>query len=59
MLELEHASLINVDELYFDFEIKGSGSQEEYDRIIADVQRISANCRTIAYPVKLKFLKLD
>lgn len=52
-LNVNPASPIGFDELKFSFEVEGDGSSEQYDKIIADVQKFSPNYRTIADEVKL------
>jgi len=46
---------INIEGL--EFEVEGSGTQDEYDEIIKDVQRFSPNYRTVAAPVSVSVLK--
>lgn len=53
MLELDTAASVGFAELQFFFEVKGSGTQKEYDEIIKHVQKISPNYRTISDPVKI------
>lgn len=53
MLEIDSTASVGFEELQFHFDVKGSGSQEEYDEIIKHVQKISPNYRTISDPVKV------
>lgn len=53
MLELDSEVSVGFEELQFCFDVKGSGSQEEYNDIIKHVQKISPNYRTITDPVRV------
>ena len=53
MLELDPNVSVGFEELNFQFEVKGSGTQQEYDEIIEHVQKISPNYRTISDAVKI------
>lgn len=53
MLELDHTVPVGFGELQFSFDVKGSGTQEQYDEIIEHVQKISPNYRTITDTVKV------
>lgn len=53
MLELDPNASVGFEELQFCFDVKGNGSQEDYNEIIKHVQKISPNYRTISDPVKV------
>jgi hypothetical protein len=44
---------IGFDEIQFGFDVKGHGTQEQYDEIIKNVQQFSPNYRTIVDNVKV------
>lgn len=49
---------IGFAELKFNFQVKGSGTQAQYDEIVASVQQYSPNYRTIADAVKVTAVSL-
>ncbi|GIQ61239.1 hypothetical protein Flavo103_43740 [Flavobacterium collinsii] len=58
MLELDSKASVGFEKLQFHFDVKGNGSQEQYDEIIKHVQKISPNYRTITDSVKVTSSKL-
>ena len=44
---------VGFDEIQFKFEVKGDGTQADYDEVIASVQQFSPNYRTISDAVKV------
>lgn len=53
MLELDANASVGFEELQFRFDVKGNGSQDDYDEIVKHVQKISPNYRTMSDPVKI------
>ena len=52
-LNVNKESPIGFEELSFSFDVKGNGTDEQYAKIIDNVQRFSPNYRTIADTVKI------
>ena len=48
---------IGFDKIGFDYEVKGDGTQSDYDEIIRNVQHFSPNYRTISDAVQLSVSK--
>ena len=52
-LEVDPNVSVGFEELEFNFEVSGSGSQQDYDALIEHVRKVSPGYRTIADPVKI------
>lgn len=52
-LNVDKSAPIGFDEIQFSFDVKGSGTQEQYNEIIMNVQSFSPNYRTITDKVKV------
>ena len=52
-LNVDKTASIGFEELFFEFNVKGSGTQKDYDLIIKEVQQFSPNYKTIADPVRI------
>jgi hypothetical protein len=52
-LNVDATAPIGFDEIQFGFDVKGNGTQEQYDEIIKNVQQFSPNYRTIVDNVKV------
>lgn len=52
-LNVNQESPIGFDELNFSFDVKGNGTEKQYEEIINNVQRFSPNYRTIADKVRI------
>ncbi len=57
-LKVDKDAPIGFDEIQFIYNVKGDGTQEDYDAIIKNVQQFSPNYRTITDQVKLSVLKV-
>jgi uncharacterized OsmC-like protein len=57
-LEVDPDSPVGFREIRFNFHVKGSGSQQDYDQIIKHVQKVSPNYRTITDPVAVSVSRL-
>lgn len=57
-LNIDKSVPVGFDQIHFNYEVKGSGTQDDYDQIIKKVQQYSPNYRTIADPVKLAVKQL-
>ncbi|WP_435262989.1 OsmC family protein [Tenacibaculum sp. nBUS_03] len=55
-LNVNPESPVGFDTIEFSFEVKGNGTQEQYDKIINDVRQFSPNYRTITDNVKMKLV---
>lgn len=53
-LNVNPESPVGFDAIEFSFEVKGDGTQEQYDELIKKVQKLSPNYRTITDKVKVK-----
>lgn len=51
--ELDPNVSVGFEELQFNFNVKGSGTQEQYDEIIEHVRKVSPGYRTILDPVRI------
>jgi uncharacterized OsmC-like protein len=49
---------IPFEKIFFNYEVKGDGTQNDYDEIIKDVQHFSPNYRTISDAVNLSVSKI-
>ncbi|RZJ89301.1 MAG: OsmC family peroxiredoxin [Chryseobacterium sp.] len=56
-LEIDANVAIGFEKLQFNFEVVGSGAQEDYDAIAAHVQKVSPGYSTIANPVQININK--
>lgn len=56
-LEVDPNVTIGFEKLQFNFEVEGSGTQEDYDAIAAHVQKVSPGYNTIANPVQINISK--
>lgn len=56
-LEVDPNVHVGFEQLQFNFEVEGSGTQENYDEIAQHVRKISPGYRTIAEPVKITINK--
>lgn len=56
-LEVDPNVSVGFEELQFNFEVKGSGTQEDYNAIAEHVRKVSPGYRTIAEPVKITINK--
>jgi len=52
-LNVDAEAPVGFDKINFNFDVQGSGTQQEYDEIISKVQRFSPNYRTISDAVEL------
>ncbi|WP_345330885.1 OsmC family protein [Mucilaginibacter defluvii] len=52
-LDLDPNVSVGFEELQFNFEVAGRGTTEQYDEIIAHVQKVSPGYRTISDPVRI------
>jgi uncharacterized OsmC-like protein len=52
-LDLDPNVSVGFEELQFNFNVKGSGTQEQYDEIVEHVRRVSPGYRTILDPVRI------
>ena len=52
-LELDPNVSVGFQELQFNFKVKGSGTQEQYDEIVEHVRKVSPGYRTILDPVRI------
>ena len=52
-LDLDPTVTVGFEELEFKFDVKGNGTEEQYDEIIRHVQKVSPGYHTIADPVKI------
>ena len=52
-LTVDKTAPIAFEEIQFNFEVKGQGTQEKYDEIIKNVEQFSPNYRTIVDQVKV------
>ena len=52
-LNVDATAPVGFDELHFKFNVKGDGTQEQYDEIIKNVQQFSPNYRTITGKVNV------
>ncbi|NDJ80245.1 OsmC family protein [Vibrio campbellii] len=52
-LNVSEEAPVGFDEIQFQFEVKGEGTQADYDEVIASVQQFSPNYRTISDAVKV------
>ncbi len=57
-LNVDETAPIGFEEIQFNYDVKGSGTQEDYDAIIANVQQFSPNYRTITDNVRLSAIKV-
>lgn len=56
-LEVDPNASVGFEELQFNFEVEGSGTQEDYNAIAEHVRKVSPGYRTIAEPVKITINK--
>lgn len=56
-LEVNPDVSVGFEELQFNFEVEGSGTQEDYSAIAEHVRKVSPGYRTIAEPVKISINK--
>lgn len=56
-LEVDPNVTIGFEELQFNFEVEGSGTQEDYNAIAEHVRKVSPGYNTIANPVKININK--
>lgn len=56
-LEVDPNVSVGFEELQFNFEVSGSGTEEEYAAIAEHVRKVSPGYRTIAEPVKISINK--
>jgi uncharacterized OsmC-like protein len=52
-LDIDPDVSVGFEELQFNFHVKGSGTQEQYDEIVAHVRKFSPGYRTISDPVRV------
>lgn len=52
-LNVSEEAPVGFDEIQFQFEVKGEGTQADYDEVIASVRQFSPNYRTISDAVKV------
>ena len=52
-LELDPNVSVGFEKLQFNFNVKGSGTQEQYDEIVEHVRKVSPGYRTILDPVRI------
>jgi|SRR5579859_3929514 len=52
-LDLDPTVSVGFEELQFNFKVKGSGTQEQYDEIVEHVRKVSPGYRTMADPVRI------
>ncbi|MFN1533186.1 OsmC family protein [Vibrio jasicida] len=52
-LNVSEEAPVGFDEIQFQFEVTGEGTQADYDEVIASVQQFSPNYRTISDAVKV------
>lgn len=57
-LQVDPSSPVGFAELQFNFDVKGNGTQEQYDEIVEHVRKASPNYRTISDPVAVSVNKL-
>jgi uncharacterized OsmC-like protein len=55
-LDVDKQAPVGFDEMHFKFDVKGDGTQSDYDTIIENVQHFSPNYRTITDKVKVSLL---
>lgn len=55
-LNVDKKAPIGFAEMHFKFDVKGNGTQNDYDKIIKDVQNFSPNYRTITDKVKVSLV---
>lgn len=56
-LNVDKQAPIGFAEMHFKFDVKGDGTQNDYDTIIKNVQRFSPNYRTITDKVKVSLVE--
>ncbi|GEM77734.1 OsmC family protein [Vibrio sagamiensis] len=56
-LDVSEEAPVGFDEIQFHFDVKGDATQAEFDEVIAGVQKLSPNYRTIADAVKVTAMK--
>ncbi|MCT2406073.1 OsmC family protein [Chryseobacterium antibioticum] len=56
-LEVDPSATVGFEELEFNFEVTGSGTEDDYAAIAEHVRKISPGYRTIAEPVKISVNK--
>jgi uncharacterized OsmC-like protein len=52
-LNVAEEAPVGFEEIQFQFEVQGDGTQADYDEVIAGVQQFSPNYRTISDAVKV------
>ncbi|NQY30120.1 MAG: OsmC family protein [Flavobacteriaceae bacterium] len=57
-LNVDETAPVGFEEIQFNYDVKGDGTQEDYDAIINNVQQFSPNYRTITDNVKLSVIKV-
>jgi len=57
-LNVDETAPVGFEEIKFNYDVKGDGTQEDYDAIINNVQQFSPNYRTITDNVKLSVIKV-
>ncbi|WP_299215644.1 OsmC family protein [uncultured Aquimarina sp.] len=57
-LGVDEEAPVGFEELKFNYEVKGSGTQEDYDKIIEKVRKTSPNYRTMTDNVKMTAYKI-
>lgn len=57
-LNVDKTAPVGFEEIKFNYNVKGDGTQEDYDAIINNVQQFSPNYRTITDNVKLSVIKI-
>ncbi len=57
-LNVDENAPVGFDELKFNYDVKGEGTQSDYDAIIEDVRKFSPNYRTMTDAVKMTAYKI-
>ncbi|MEN0055217.1 MAG: OsmC family protein [Mucilaginibacter sp.] len=57
-LNIDSSAPVGFDQIEFNYAVKGSGTQDDYDEIIKHVQQFSPNYRTITDAVKILATKV-